>query len=193
VGVLATLLIGTGVLTLFAVFDIGDIGPVKATAAGLAVVGVAMVVGAWRGNARPLLALGLPALAVLVAADLIDVPFDAGFGDRTLALDSRADLDQRYELTGGTLTIDLGDVPLGRSRPTLEAQVGFGDLIVIVPPDVAADVEADVGLGEISGGPAGDNDGVNVERSFHLDGKEGGGRIDLDLKVGAGQLEVRRG
>jgi phage shock protein PspC (stress-responsive transcriptional regulator) len=196
-GVLAVLLIGGGVIVLLRVLDIADIGPERAVAAGLLVVGGAMVVGAWQGHARPLLALGLPLLACLVVLDLVDVPFDAGVGDRTRIVDSRAELRHHYELTAGTLTLDLSDAPLDRggrgSGPELSAEVGFGELIVIVPPDVTAVVHAKVGAGEIVGDPDGPNDGVDVRRTFRLPGPEGADRVDLDLKTGFGDVEVRHG
>lgn len=193
-GVIAALFIGAGVVSLLAIVGAGDIGPVDAVAAGLVLVGAAMVLGTWRGNARPLIALGLPAVAVLLLADVVDVPLDAGAGDRTRVLDTAGDLRERYELTAGTLTLDLGDLPPSlrdsRDLPELEAEVGFGQLVVIVPDEMTVDVDARLGVGDIVGDPS-DNEGVDVHEQFTLRGDEGGGRIDLDLEVGFGEIEVR--
>jgi hypothetical protein len=196
-GVLAALLIGAGVVSLLAVLGVGDIGPVDALAGALLLVGLAMVVGTWRGRARALIALGLPLVGVLLVADVVDVPLDAGAGDRTRVVANRADLEDRYELTAGSLTLDLGDLPLGAGSrsdpPTVEAEVGFGELIVIVPRNANVEVEAHAGMGDIVGQPDGDDDaGVDVDETFELDGTEGGGHIVLDLQVGLGEIEVRR-
>jgi phage shock protein PspC (stress-responsive transcriptional regulator) len=196
-GVMAALLIGAGVVSLLAVLGVGDVGPVDALAGGLLLVGVAMVVGAWRGRARALLGLGLPLVGLLLVADVVDVPLDAGAGDRTRVVTTRADLEDRYELTAGSLTLDLRDLPLGAGTrsdpPTVEAEVGFGELIVIVPHDANVEVDARAGVGDIVGQPDGDDDdGIDVDESFELDGSEGGGHLVLDLQVGLGEIEVRR-
>jgi len=135
-------------------------------------------------------------VGLLLVADTVDMPLDAGAGDRTRIVDSVAELDTRYELTAGELTLDLRDVPLGprtrSSPPTLEAEVAFGELVVIVPEDADVEVDAHTTAGEITGAPDGIEDGLDVRNRFELDGDEGGGRLRLDLEVGFGAIEVRR-
>jgi predicted membrane protein len=94
------------------------------------------------------------------------------------------------------MTIDLSDLPLdGDTRPsplTVEADIGFGALDVIVPADANVTVDAEAGMGDITGGPAGNDGGVDLHEEWEMDGEEGGGRVHLDLYVGMGELEVRR-
>ena len=62
-----------------------------------------------------------------------------------------------------------------------------------MPHDANVEVDAHTGMGDIIGQPDGDDDaGVDVDESFELDGTEAGGRLLLDLKVGLGEIEVRR-
>jgi hypothetical protein len=196
IGVLAALFILAGILSLLAILDIGDVSPVDALAGGLLLIGAGMVVGAWRGNARPLIGLGLPLVGLLLLVDAVDVPLDAGAGDRTRIVDSVAELDEKYELTAGELTLDLRELPLGprtrTSPPTLDAEVGFGQLVVIVPRDANVEVDAHVAVGEITGPPDGGEDGVDVRNRYDIDGDEGAGLLVLDLEVGFGEIEVRR-
>ena len=187
---LAALFIGAGLVSLLAILDVGDIDPVDILAGALLLVGGAMVIGAWRGNARPLIALGLPLVGLLLVAGAVDMPLDAGAGDRTRIVDSVAELDERYELTAGELTLDLRDLPLGprtrSSELTLDAEVAFGELVVIVPRDANVEVDAHVAVGEINGSPDGVEDGVDLRNRFDLDGDEGTGLLVLDLEVGFG-------
>jgi phage shock protein PspC (stress-responsive transcriptional regulator) len=195
-GVLAALFIGAGLVSLLAILDVGDISPVDVLAGALLLVGAAMVIGAWRGNARPLIGLGLPLVGLLLVAGAVDMPLDAGAGDRTRIVDSVAELDERYELTAGELTLDLRDLPLGprprSSELTLDAEVAFGELVVIVPRDANVEVDAHVAVGEVNGSPSGVEDGVDLRNRFDLDGDEGTGLLVLDLEVGFGAIEVRR-
>jgi phage shock protein PspC (stress-responsive transcriptional regulator) len=195
-GVVAALFIGAGVVSLLVVLDVGHFTPADVLAGALLLIGVAMVVGAWRGNGRPLIAFGLPVVGLLLLTDAIDLPLDAGTGDRTRIVDSVAELDETYELTAGELTLDLRDLDVGPrtrgSMPTLEAEVAFGSLVVIVPDGANVEVDAHVAAGEIIGSPAGVEDGVAVRDRYDIDGDEGEGLLRLDLEVGFGEIEVRR-
>lgn len=194
--VLALLLIGAGVVSLFAVTDAADLETAKVIAGGLLVIGLGMVLGAWRGNGRPLVFLGIPVVAALVLVDVVNVSFDAGFDEITYRVDSRSDLTRRYELTGGSMTVDLTGLPLGPETrqwpPTLDADMGFGEIVVIVPDDATVEVDARAGLGDIAGGPGSNDGGFDLREEWVLDGEEGGGLVRLDLYVGMGEIEVRR-
>jgi phage shock protein PspC (stress-responsive transcriptional regulator) len=195
---LALLLIVAGIVALCAVLDVWDVSFQNALGIGLLVIGGGLVVGAWRGRARPLLALGLPALGVLVCADTIDLPLDAGTGERRIEVTTMTELrqlDDTHELLAGELEIDLTHAPLGRPgapTPTLTADVGLGNVIVRLPPDVTADIDMDVGAGSVQVDGE-DEGGIDVERSLILDGEPGGGQITLDLHVGLGEVEVFHG
>ncbi|GAA3297781.1 hypothetical protein GCM10020295_31570 [Streptomyces cinereospinus] len=80
-----------------------------------------------------------------------------------------------------------------------DAEVGVGRLRVIVPPDVTVRATIDVGLGDIQL-PGERKQDVDVEPGKYREvtlapaaGAEGAaGTVDLDLKVGVGQVEVSR-
>jgi phage shock protein PspC (stress-responsive transcriptional regulator) len=195
-GVIAALLIGAGIVSLLGVLDVGGLSPIDALAGAVLLIGAAMVLGAWWGNARPLIALGLPAAGLLLLADSVEVPLDAGAGERSRIVDAVGELDEPYRLTAGELTLDLRDLPLGpRTRsapPTLEAEVALGQLVVIVPRDADVEVDAKVFMGDVAGGPDDDGGGIDVHQRFELEGDEGGGLLVLDLEVGLGEIDVRR-
>ncbi|HEY8548109.1 MAG TPA: PspC domain-containing protein [Acidimicrobiales bacterium] len=192
--VVAVLLVGAGVVTLLDLLDLASPSFSTVVAVGLITIGGAMVVGAFRGRARWLALLGLPAIGLLVADDILTVPLDAGVGDRVVVVADDGTPTDDHDLAIGTLTLDLRDVDGDRADPpTIEASVGLGKLEVLVPDDMEARVEASVGAGAI------DHEAdVDFTREFTLerdpDTSEGAGRsVELDLRVDVGEVEVIHG
>jgi phage shock protein PspC (stress-responsive transcriptional regulator) len=192
--VVGLLLIGAGLAWLLYVLDIGTLSLRHGLAAGLVIVGLGLVVAAWRGRAWSLAVLGVLFASAIGLAEVIDVPFDAGAGDRRVAVDTRAELAETHELFAGTLTLDLRRAPLTDGMSTLEAAVGMGQLRVIVPRDANVDVDARVKAGNISGdlAPTPQEGGVDLHETFDAGDRAGSTDLLLELKVGIGELEVDR-
>lgn len=110
-----------------------------------------------------------------------------------------ADVRPQYEVGLGTGKLDLSKVDLGKGR-TLEtsAEVGMGDLKVIVPKDVTVRLDAEVGVGDIVLPDDKDKDldiAPGKEKKVTLEPSSGGkdgGTLDLRLEVGVGQVKVTR-
>ncbi|MBD0839196.1 PspC domain-containing protein [Streptomyces sp. TRM68416] len=105
----------------------------------------------------------------------------------------------QYDLGTGVGTLDLSrlDIAAGQTVRT-SADVGLGQLKVIVPRNVTVKVNIDVGIGDIQL-PGDDKEDVDVapdkEEKVTLPPAKGtkpGGTLDLDLDVGVGQAEVSR-
>jgi phage shock protein PspC (stress-responsive transcriptional regulator) len=132
---------------------------------------------------------------VLVAAAMLAVglsSFPGGAGDRTIAIGPETPLQDRYEQSAGRLVLDLTDLDIeaGGERRVV-AEVGAGQLTVIVPASVSTSVRAEVGAGTATlFGREQSGAGVTVTDSNA--GQEGGGRLALDLHVGVGQIKVER-
>jgi hypothetical protein len=197
--VIALLLVGGGLLWLLDTLDLADVSVRHALGAGLVVIGLGLVFAAWWGRAWALVPLGLVLGAVVMSLEVVDVPIDAGVGDREVVIDTRAelaDLADGEELFAGELTLDLSDAPLPTNRVTrVEAAVGMGNLVVIVPADANIEVDARVKAGNVAGHltPDPDKSGVDIHETFSDSGREGGADLVLDLRTGLGQVEVRRG
>ena len=157
---------------------------------GLIVLGIALVVQARGGPvSRPLLALGV--LLALVAAGTwrADVTLDGGLGRRTVTPVASTSIDRH--LGTGQLTIDLTKLPAGATAIQVHAEVGIGRLVVKVPKGARVATRAVTGGGAtfaLSAKHAGP--GVD-ERS--VSGPTNGRLVQLDLHVGLGTVEVRRG
>jgi predicted membrane protein len=192
--VVGLLLIGAGLAWLLHELDLATLSLRHGLAAGLVIVGLGLVVAAWRGRAWSLVVLGVLFASFIALAEVIDVPFDAGAGDRRVVVDTRGELADTHELFAGTLTLDLRRAPLTDGMTTVDAAVGMGELRVIVPRDANVDVDARVKAGNIAGdlAPTPDEGGVDLHETFDAGDREGGTDLRLELQVGIGELEVDR-
>ena len=168
--------------------------PAAYVATALGIVGLGLLVGTWFGRSRGLIALGIIlsfAMVPAVVADHADFRGeDVVVRPTTVAGIPAGAQDHgagevRYDLSGVVFT-DTDAV-------TLAVDQGVGELTVILPSDVDATINADLGVGEIdvldtvSGG-------FGREARIVDDGADGpgGGEIELQLDLGIGSIEVRR-
>jgi phage shock protein PspC (stress-responsive transcriptional regulator) len=188
------LLIGAGLAWLLHVLDVATLSLLDGLAAGLVIVGLGLVLAAWRGRAWSLAVLGILFASTIALVEVINVPFDAGAGDRHVVVDTRGELADNHELFAGTLTLDLRRAPLTDGTSTMEAAVGMGELRVIVPRGASVEVDARVKAGTIDGdlAPSPDDGGVDVHETFSAGARERVPDLRLDLWVGIGELEVDR-
>jgi hypothetical protein len=161
--------------------------------AALVAVGLACVAGAFRGRQLALMVVGVALMVVLsvaVAADWdLDVPLAGGVGDRTERPATAADLTG-YELGVGNLLLDLRQLQVPPGTTTVEARVGVGELVVELPDGVSVEVMARAGLGEVQ--VLGQQEGGFGSRVDAVGLGAGDRRLELDVRVGLGQVRVER-
>jgi hypothetical protein len=160
-------------------------------ALALLLTGGALILGAWRGRARWLIPVGLVLSVALAGASLIDVPVRGGAGDIGYHPLTVAEISTPYRLGAGELVLDLTDVDFAGETVTIVASVAAGHLDVVVPRDVALEVDAHVGAGDLML-LGRETDGLDVGRRFADAGREGAGRLILRAEAGVGLVEVRR-
>jgi hypothetical protein len=177
---------------------VGALGPDEdgfmVASAVLVVIGGAMVVGGLRGRGRWLAFPGLAVLGLLSIGSTVSITIEGGVGEVLVQPDSVSELEDSYNLGLGELTIDLAAVDFPADRPVdIEADLGLGEMIVIVPAGVTVGVDASAGAGklvvlgrDVSG--FGDVDVHVLDR-----GETEGGQVNLDLHVGLGEINVERG
>jgi phage shock protein PspC (stress-responsive transcriptional regulator) len=194
--VTALILLGVGSVWLLDATTGVDVDPRDVLAGVVLAAGGGLVLATWWGRARvALVPIGLVAIGGLVSGEVIDVPLDAGVGDRTVEVTRRAQLDDPHELLSGSLTVDLRDAPLPRAGTTeVTAGVGVGELRVVVPREANVVVHTDLVGGEMSGDlpDTGQTGGVMLDETHVLEGREGAPRLELTLHVGFGSVEVLR-
>lgn len=161
--------------------------------AALIAVGLACVAGAFQGRQHAMMVVGVALTAVLsvaVAADWdLDVPLAGGVGDRTERPATPAELTE-YELGAGDFLLDLQQLQVPPGTTAVQARVGVGELVVELPDGVSARVVASSGLGEVQ--VLGEQEGGFANRVDTTVEAGGDRRLELDLRVGMGQVRVER-
>jgi hypothetical protein len=184
------LLIGAGVVALLDALDVIEVEPSIVLASALGLVALVLILAAWVGRARFLIFVGIVLTVFAIGTAILDVPLGGGWGDRTYEPTSRAEIRSPYELSGGQLRLDLRDVSFAGAVTRVDASVGFGQLLVDVPAGVRVVVHARVSAGNVDlFGHT--EDGLHIDTEQRVAGT-GQGSLRLDLRVGAGEIVVRR-
>jgi hypothetical protein len=137
--------------------------------------------------AAVVLVLVLAAAAVVATVFHVDV--GDGIGHRTYVPSAAADVHRTYRLGVGRLQLDLARVRLPRGETSVDARVGIGDLVVMVPADAAVRVTSDAEVGGVDVFDRHDG-GRNADVSVAANGRR---VLVLHAHVGLGQVTVRRG
>lgn len=194
VPVLGLLLAAAGLLAFLSAVGV-DIRWDLALAVAATSVGVAVVAGAFlRRRTGGLVVVGLTLAGLALAVSAIDVRLEGPVGDRMYQPTAAEDVSRSYELAIGELDLDLSNTALAPGDTSVDANVGIGDLTVVVPQGVAVDVEATASAGSVSVFGR-EESGVDSE----LRASGGGGsahpdqKLVIDAHVGLGSVTVVRG
>jgi len=182
------LLVLFGSALMFAAGFMGaGLGGGTAAAAGVVAAGAVLVVGAFVGRVRWVI---LPAMSLALGVGVVaaaGLSLEGGWGERDYRPASAAALQDRYELAGGEMVLDLRRADLPRGDTPLELDLGMGQATLVVPKGVCVASKAEVGAGAVD--VFGDTTaGVNVDWD---DQPEGRRRVVVDADVGFGALLVR--
>ena len=153
----------------------------------VAVIGAGLVVGAWFGRSRGLIAAGVVMMPVLVLSPITDLVDLRSIGDRYHRPATVDEVRDVYRVGLGTMVIDLRDVDFEGRTLAVKTGMGVGRLLVRPPPDLAAEVTGRVGIGRLRVGEF-SRYGFGVQLDRHLEGA--GGRLLLDVDAGIGDIEV---
>lgn len=169
----------------------------------LAVLGTGLVAGAFLRTGR-----GIIPVAVLVSAltwAVVAAPWERWQGDvdeiRVVPATAAA-VAPSYDHAAGSFELDLRDVdlsvPPGRATPPVRTAIGLGagDVQVVVPRDADLTLRAEAGLGHVAFGQresAGPGPSITVADDLGADGVRSGRPVVLDIEIGVGNVEVRRG
>ncbi|HJU81025.1 MAG TPA: LiaF domain-containing protein [Acidimicrobiia bacterium] len=174
--------------------DVADAIDIRATVvvpAVLAVLGLGLIVGAANGPHSGLIVAGVFLSLAVVAAAAVPTPFAGGMGDRRFVVTEQSQLRSAYQVGVGNLVLDLNEIHLSQAK-SVSISVGAGELSVLLPDEIPVRINATSGAGEIN--LLGQRtDGVAVSREYQSDGYAASDvRLNLDLNVGAGSIEVKR-
>ncbi|MFI6758574.1 PspC domain-containing protein [Micromonospora sp. NPDC050417] len=188
--------VAMGVVVILDTTNVVEVSPSAYFAAALITIGLGLLVGAWFGRARWLIALGLVASSALGISTIAQSvqPSHSPDGQAVWSPNSVDELATRYENRFGDGTLDLSNVDFTDRDVQVTVRVNFGKLRVIVPPDVDVTTDAEVNAGDarIFGDRwSGVNNPSRQVTDLGPDGV-GGGKLRLFLHVNAGDAEVYR-
>jgi hypothetical protein len=191
---LGVLVVLVGVGWLLEVLDVADFAWDVILPAALIAIGGALLVSAGSATGHGgLIATGIVLTTILVIGSTLDFPIQGGVGQRGYHPTSSGQVRSDYRLGVGELTLDLtnaADVASGATG-RVRVRVGIGRLLVIVPAELSARVEARATIGNVQVFGE-ESSGLGAERVVEA-GEAGAPAYDLELSVGLGQVEVRRG
>ncbi len=181
---------------LVAVLDLGGVAVQPSTyfAAALVTIALGLVVGAWFGRARGLIALALLASIGLGISSATERWGVGGFTDPvTWQPRTVSGIADRYETPVGDATLDLRQVDFTGQQMETSVVMHAHKLRVLLPPNVDATalVDIDFGSATVFGNVADGPDLVHEVTDHGLDGV-GGGELRLIVKMDAGDVEVIR-
>jgi len=130
------------------------------------------------------LALIVACVAVVTAFTWFNVDLGDGVGDNQYTPVSAAAVPASYKLGVGNLKVDLSHVELG-TRRRLSAEVGVGELEIVVPRDAEVRVDAQAKVGTVYVFR-----GKDSGRDARV--RSGNGTLVIDASVGAGRIDVVR-
>jgi len=186
VAISASILVG-GLFAILIAAGVSVPGVVVASSM-LLVVGLGLLVGAFRGRAKWLI---IPAIVLLLVTQgtAAAARFEGSTGDVTWTPTAA---DTSYELGAGTAELDLRGIPAG--DVTINVSLGAGELIVVLPPDVALEIDSSIGAGEARLPGEQPQGGVGIDASYSVPalGTTAASTVELTSSIGLGTLEVRR-
>lgn len=194
-------LLVTGLVALLGRFDLFDLSARRLFTIPIIVIGLGLIVGAWVGTARWLAILAVLIIPMAAIAGFGEGGFDGHAGDPRYSPASIAELMPHYSNGAGRLVLDLSALPSFEGTRDVEANIGAGELVVVIPRSSRAHIVATAGVGEVNilgGGDSGIdaytsslvNPAGNGETVLGLPTPEGAGLLNLNLHAGLGRVYV---
>ena len=186
---LGVLLAAAGALALLEAVGV-DVRWDVALAVGAIGTGIAVVAGAaLRRRTGGLVVVGLVLACCAIAVSAVDVRLEGPIGTRVYSPLETSDLKRDYDISIGDLRLDLSNAALAAGETEVDANVGIGELTVIVPDDVAVDIDATASAGEVTIFGRSES-GVDADLSESIPARGSDRTLRIDAHVGLGDVIV---
>lgn len=157
----------------------------------LGIVAVALIVGAWYGRSRMLIAVGFIASLATTGAAIIG---PGPHGERTYTPTTAAEVREEYQHGAGHITVHLEEVAdLDRlDGRTIDIEGAVGQIRLIVPTSLDATITAQVDGGDIDGAPSVQDFDDGYQRAVLTPTDDGDPDITINLDLRFGEIEIYR-
>jgi phage shock protein PspC (stress-responsive transcriptional regulator) len=187
------------VVGFLAILDVAGVASVPAPmyfAAALATIGIGMFIASFFGRVRGPITIGvLLVIGLLLSAVVSGLPHPFTSHTTRITPTSFAAIPGGYQDNYGDVRLDLSKVKFtDADHKDIKIRLTFGQISVVLPPDVDVTVIAHAGAGDLDI-LGQQHSGVNKD-SYTItdDGHDGpgGGTLTIDASVRAGEVEVIR-
>ncbi|MCW3016764.1 MAG: phage shock protein PspC [Solirubrobacterales bacterium] len=167
----------------------GDVRWDIALCSAVIAIGVLLVVTAPLGGARILVPFGVILALLAGGAAAADLNLRGGVGDHLEHPAALASGTTAYHLAAGRLMVDLRDADLPAGVTKVDADIGFGQIVVRVPEGVRVELHGHASAGDVEIFGRDDN-GLDARRTEVLPGTDPGRVLRVDAHAGFGQVRV---
>ena len=155
-------------------------------AAALILIGLALLATLFGGRGRgALVGLGIISIIIAVAVGVGADRYAGPVGDLTVA-PAVAEWPVQQHISAGTVTVDLTRQPMPAAG-RLQVDVGAGRIVLVMPHESSAGIEATATAGTITVDGVKVGDGVDLRWSHQMNTSPS---VVLTLHVGLGDIEV---
>jgi phage shock protein PspC (stress-responsive transcriptional regulator) len=183
------------VLGLLALTDVaGASVPVSAYfAAVLATIALGLIIGAWFGRARGLIALALVATIGLVISSGVE-RYGGQVANSDYHPQNISQVADRYDFKLGNVTLDLRAVDFTGVQQDITVAMNVGQIKVLLPAnvDTTASVAMDGGRAVVFGREYNDGNVNSLNITDQGSDGTGGGTLRLNIELKTGNVEVSR-
>ncbi len=191
--VLGVALLAVGVAAIAVNLGVGHLTLQQYPAIALLVLSIGMLVGAFVGRARWLSVVAVLVVPFLLAASLIHVPLEGGYGDVYVRARTSGAVAGSYQRVGGGIFLDLTPLKGDDGRLFTSVTTGFGDVNVLVPYDAHVVLSAEVGAGEIWIGARNEEGAEIAVSGVRWEPKYGDGvTFEIAAALGIGSVWITR-
>ena len=192
-----------GVLTLSVAFVVvgtmilvGNLGAAEVTmgqmaAAGLFVVGIGLLVGAWWGRSRFLVLVGVVMVPIVIAGGFMHFPLRGSLGDLWINARTIEDVEPRYERLFGSMYMDLVDMEEFEGTREIDISVAAGQTTIFVPRRMSLTVNGHIEYGRAAIG-LGPTRGDDLVLANEVEGNPEAGHLVINFRGGIATLYVER-
>jgi Cell wall-active antibiotics response LiaF, C-terminal len=183
---LAAVLVAAGSLWFLSAAGVIDL-PYRGSVGVLLII-IGLLIVLIPGRHGVLVVLGVVVVLAGIPALFVDSDvWTKGIGNEVETPASATDLEP-FEQAIGKLTVDLTTPDLELDEKTVEASLGIGELVVLIPEDTDVTLDAHVGVGHAEAFDR-EDDGLDVDLET-ISSTSGSQELRLRVDVGIGNIRV---
>lgn len=180
-----------GFMILLGNLRVADITMGHMAAAGLLVVGMGLLVGAWWGRSRFLIIVGILMVPIVIAGGFLHFPLRGSIGDNWINARSIDQVAPSYEVFVGSIHLNLADLRDFDGDREIDISLAAGRADVFVPARIGLSINGHIEFGRASIG-RGLQTGDDLALVNELEGKPGAGHLTINFTGGITALYVER-